>query len=701
MSLAGFSAAAQQDSAAMKNVSLKGVTVTAKKPFIEQKAGKIVLNMANSPLAAGSNTLEVLQMAPGVRVDKDGNITLNGKKVMVYVDGRPSYLSADALKALLTNTQGRYIDKIELVSNPSAKYDAAGGAMINIRMKREKGLGFNGNVTLGASQGEHFRTNDGVQLTYRAKKVSVYGGYDLSYEKRTGENSSERNTRDFNLIGDGHTTGTTQNHHFRAGLDYTISPQSTAGLSFNAMYNDREGNAYNNSAFFSKQERPDSILTATTTSSGGFFIPSVSAYYKIRLDSTGKELSINGDYYTFNHRSRNLFDTRTDNGPSYLLREHSPRQIAIRSLSADYTHPAKSGHWEAGLKTIFIKTDNDTRWEQGSESEWAKDPGKTNHFIYREWINAAYLNYSKTIGSWEVQAGLRGEHTKTKGHSLTNGMMFTKNYTRLFPNVALQYTLNENQQLSIAYRKSINRPSYQYVNPFLIFESKYAYFRGNPGLNPEMMHTVEVSHVYKGELFTTLSYQRFNGVVSEVYEQDLQSRILYSTYDNLRYSEWLFAGVSWNRQLNSWWTTSTALQGGYIRYHFDDVELRRSVPGFYFSTINSFNIPKVFTMQTAFSYSSRVVSGLQEMKDYWGVDVGFQRSFLDNKLDLKLSFKDIFRSMRFGNISDYNGVRIQTTNYNDSRVVALNFTYRFGNKYVKQSKSKRSGIEAEKQRIGQ
>lgn len=671
-------------------IALKGVTIQGQKSFVEMKAGKMILNMANSPLAAGSNVLEVLQMAPGVQVDQHGKITYNGKPVTVYLEGRPSYLNADALKALLTGTQGQNIDKIELISNPSAKYDAAGGAMINIKMKREKGLGTNGNVTVGMGYGDHFRTNESVFLNFRAKKLNVYGGYDLSYATRSRQSMSERNTPEFSILGDGSGQTTTESHNFRSGLDYTISRKSSMGFTLNAMYNEKESSSNQASRFYSKSSRPDSTLLANNQGTGGFFTPAFNAYFTTKLDSTGKELTINGDYYTFNTRSRQSFDTRSDAAPAYLLRHNSPQQIGIRSLSADYKQP----HWEAGLKTIFIKTHTDTRWEEETAAGWVPDAGKSNHFIYREWINAGYVNYARDWKKWGLQAGLRLENTHTKGHSLTTGETFSKNYARLFPNVSLQY-----QQFTLSYRKSINRPSYAAVNPFLTFESKYAYFRGNPNLGPEMAHTVELSHVYKGVLFTTLSYMRYNGVVSEVYEQDPNSKVLYSSYNNLSFSEWYFAGVSYSNKLNAWWSNHTSLQGGYIRYNFDTVALQRSTPGFFFSTINTFTIPKVCTIQSAFNYSSRVSSGLQEMKDYWGVNLAFQRSILDKKMDLKLNFTDIFRTMQMGNISDYRNVRINTTDYNDNRAVTFTMIYRFGDMTVKANRNRKSGIESEKGRI--
>lgn len=676
-------------------VALKGVTIQGQKAFVEMKAGKMILNMASSPLAAGSNVLEVLQMAPGVQVDQNGRITYNGKPVVVYLEGRPSYLNTAALKALLSGTQGQNIDKIELVSNPSAKYDAAGGAMINIKMKKEKGLGTNGNVTVGMGYGDHFRTNESVFLNYRAKKLNVYGGYDLSYSTRSRQSASERNTPEFSILGNGAALNTTESHNFRSGLDYTISNKSSLGFALNAMYNEKQTSSSQHSLFYSKSSLPDSALVADNHGTGGFFTPAFNAYFTTKLDSTGKELTINGDYYTFNTRSRQSFDTRSDAAPAYLLRHNSPQQIGIRSLSADYRQP----NWEAGLKTIFIKTDTDTRWEEETPAGWVPDAGKSNHFIYREWINAGYVNYAKDWKKWGLQAGLRLENTRTKGHSLTSGEAFSKNYTRLFPNVALQYTLNDDQQFSFSYRKSINRPSYAAVNPFLTFESKYAYFRGNPGLGPEMAHAVELNHVFKGKLFTTLSYMRYNGVVSEVYEQDPQSKVLYNSYSNLSFSEWYFAGISYSSRINSWWSNQTSLQGGYIRYNFDTVALQRSTPGFFFSTINTFTIPGVCTIQSAFNYSSRVSSGLQEMKDYWGVNLAFQRSILEKKMDLKLNITDLFRTMQMGNISDYRNVRINTVDYNDNRAVTLTMIYRFGDKNVKANRNRKSGIESEKGRI--
>ncbi|WP_123847741.1 outer membrane beta-barrel protein [Chitinophaga lutea] len=680
-------------------LQLKGVTVEGRKPFITMKAGKMVLDVAASPLSAGQHVLEILQLAPGVQVDAQGKISLNGKSVTVYIDDRPSYLSADALKALLTGKQGHSIDKIELISNPSARYDASGGALINIRLKKEKGMGTNGTLTLGAGMGAHLRTSNGVFVQHRSKKTTVYGGYDFSRQQRAMAAQTWRTAKGFRIGGDENGTTVTQNHQLRAGIDHMLNTRTTAGIAVNGMYADQDSRRTSTAAFFSKQAAADSVLTASTRGDGGFFTPAVNAYLKTRLDSTGRELSFNGDYYTFSRRRNNLFDTRTENGEAYTLEEHSPQLIRIGALSADYKHPSRIGQFDAGLKTIFIKTDNDTRWQQATAGGWVNDAGKTNHFIYKEWIAAGYLNYSRDWQKWSLQGGLRLENTSTNGRSLTSGESFRRQYVRLFPNVAIKHSLNAGNELSLSYRKSINRPSYAYVNPFLTFENKYAYFRGNPDLGPEMAHNAELTHSFKNTLFTTISYMRYNGVVSQIYEQDEKSRILYSTYANLRYSEWYFLGVSYNKQFTSWWSNNTSLQGGYIRYRFDSTALQPSVPGFFFSTVNAFSIPDVCNVQAAFSYSSRVASGLQEMKSYWGLNIGVQRSIWRKRADIKLNMTDIFRTMQQGNISDYNGVRVKSESYNDNRTVTLTFVYRFGHKDVRSVRARRSGIEQEQNRI--
>ncbi len=680
-------------------LQLKGVTVEGRKPFISMKAGKIVLDVAASPLAAGRNVLEILQLAPGVQVDGQGKISLNGKGVTVYIDDRPTYLSADALKALLTGKQGQHIDKIELVSHPSARYDASGGALINIRLKKDKGLGTNGTVTVSAGMGAHFRTSNSVFLQHRGKKATVYGGYDFSRQQRASDEQTWRTAPAFRIDGNEQGASIHENHQLRAGVDYMPNARTTAGVSLNGMYSDQRSNRSSNAAFFSKSAAADSVLTASVQGNGGFFTPAVNAYLKTRLDSTGRELSFNGDYYTFSRRRNNVFDTRTGNENPYVLEEHSPQHIRIGALSADYKHPSRIGQFEAGLKTVFIKTDNDTRWQQETAGGRVNDAGKTNHFIYREWISAGYLNYRRDWQKWGLQAGLRLENTQTNGHSLTSGASFKRQYLRLFPHVAVKHSLNADNELSLSYRKSINRPSYAYVNPFLTFENKYAYFRGNPDLGPEMAHNLELTHAFRNTLFTTLSYVRYNGVVSQVYAQDEDSRILYSTYANLRYSEWFFAGLSYNKQFTSWWSNNTSLQGGYIRYRFDSTALQPSVPGFFFSTVNAFSIPDVCNIHAAFSYSSRVASGLQEMKSYWGLNIAVQRSIWQKRADVKLNVTDIFRTMQQGNISDYNDVRVKSVSYHDNRAVTLTFVYRFGNKDVKNIRARRSGIEQEQNRI--
>lgn len=682
-------------------IALKGVTIASSKQFVEMKPGKLVLNLASSPLAAGGNILEVLELAPGVKVDADGNISYNGKPVTVYIDGRPSYLHKEALKNLLTGTQGQLVDKIELISNPSARYDAAGGAMVHIRMKREKGLGTNGTATAAAGAGEYARANASVFLNHRARGLNVYGGIDGAYGKRSATREHTRGVNGFSVNGNENSVTESRNINLRGGLDYEFNKKSAAGLTFTLGYTGSQLSRADESRFYSHSPSADSVLTANTGGRNSTWIPAVNAYYKITLDSTGRSLAINGDAYAYRRDPENLFSTYSTHAQPYILRDHSAQEVSIQSLSADYTHPSKAGKFEAGIKAIHIQTETDTRWEEQTAKGWMNDAGKTNLFIYREWISAAYLNYSRGWGKWNLEAGARLEDTRTRGHSLTTGGSFTKHYLRFFPNAALQFSPDDHNEFSFSYRKSINRPGVSAVNPFLTFRSKYNYTRGNPELNPEIAHSLELMHGWKGILFTTLSYMRYNGVVTEVNEQEPGSQVLYNTYRNLSYSEWLFAGLTFSKALNKWWSMNAALQGGYVRYHYDTAALLKPSPGYFFSNVHSFSIPDWCNLQLAFNYSSRVSSGLDVMEPVWGVNMAVQRSILQKRGDLKLNVTDIFRSRKMGSIANYHGVQTGSNTYNDARAVTFTFTWRFGNSSVKANKTRKSGIENEKGRIGQ
>ena len=502
---------------------LKEITVTARKPLFEQKPDKMVVNVDASPTNAGANALEVLEKSPGVSVDKDGNISLKGKAgVQVFIDGKPAYLSGADLANYLRNLQGTQLDQIEIMTNPPAKYDAAGNSgIINIKTKKSKQMGYNINATLGYSQGVYASNNQNLTFNYRKNKVNLFGTLSrnernsfqlLSIQRKFIEESS----KEVKSLFDQQSLMRNLNigNNAKIGADLFVSKKTTLGATFNGFYN--PGTFTNNSDI--DIANPAGILMSkangfsNSKSHWRHFGSNIN--FRHVFDTTGKELTADVDYLNYNvSSSQNLMNRYFDpSGAPTIVPDNLlgslPQLIRIYSGKADYIHPLKNGaKFEAGVKISFVETDNNAVYDTLRNGMMILDSARSNHFVYTENINAAYVNYSKQLNKkWSTQLGLRLENTTARGNSkglafsnMFNQFMpfdstFTFNYTQLFPTAYIQYAANENNSFDLNYGRRIRRPDYENLNPFVEFLDRYTFEQGNPNLRPQFSHNIELSH---------------------------------------------------------------------------------------------------------------------------------------------------------------------------------------------------------------
>ncbi|WP_343673674.1 outer membrane beta-barrel family protein [Chitinophaga sp.] len=679
--------------------------VTALKPLIEQTADKMIINVAESPLATGNTLEELLRRSPGVRLDDDGSITLNGKKVMVYINDRPSYFTAAMLKNLLLSTASNAVEKIELIANPSVKYDAAASAIINIRMKKTGKSGTNGSLSIGGGGGRYGRYTAGGDLNYREDNLNIYGNYNYQRNEQFYDVHTDRILEAEYIEEGNYEVRKKDIHNVNAGISYTIDNKNTIGLDLKGNFLGRDRDGTDQTLFRPSQSAPfDSLLNMHTLGHANINNYSANLFYQHNFDTTGTQLSINGDYAYYDQRWKDNFNTAYLDTQMkvfqlpYVIRNSSPVSVAIRSVSADFTRPTKIGTFEAGLKTVFVKTDSDIRWEVLNNDTWVNDATKTNHFIYEENVNAGYINYHNQFKKWVFQAGLRVENTHVKGNSITSSQVFNKDYTGLYPGFSLQYKASAAHRFGLSARRSIDRPQYEYVNPFLFFRSKYYYFQGNPDLNPQNTTSVELSHTWKQRLYTTLSISRTNDAISGVYVAG-DNKVLITTYQNVTHFDNYNLNITYTAALTKWWNTMNSAQFYYMHYDYNDITLPKSKPGAYVISNNTFSFPRLFTLELNAIYASRSNTGLGALTSYWVLNTGVQRNVIKNKGTLKLSVNDIFRGQQFTLASDYQQVNIRQHFLFDSRFAMLSFTYRLGNSKIKPRTERQTGIEKEKKRI--
>ncbi|HWR33622.1 MAG TPA: outer membrane beta-barrel family protein [Chitinophagaceae bacterium] len=689
---------------------LKTVTVETKKPFITLSAGKINLNIAESAVAAGNTAWDVLQIAPGVIASDDGSLTLNGKAVTVYMDGRPTYLSGEQLKNMLSTMHVSAINKMELISNPSARYDAAGQAIINIKTKKISKKGYNGTYTSGIGASRFLKYNAGIDMNHFKNKINLFGSYDFSHNGNNYLPISQRTSRSgsnlFYITESEDDTRRRNNHNYKAGLDYSPSKNTTIGILFRSFSNHRGREVSGLTILGSQKNIPDSSIHAATTGSAVFTSPALNFFFKTSFDSSKKELVINADYYRYNQQWNDnfLIEFKNNNGSAYKSaesrRDNSPTILDIYAVTADYTQHLKKLKLETGIKTSIIKTDNDVRWENNFGSGWVNDSLRTNHFIYKENINAGYAGISGTSKKWVWEAMLRAEQTNTEGHSVTLNSKFTRHYLDLFPSISLVNKLSKKNELTISYRKSIRRPFYSYTNPFLIYQGQYNYFQGNPDMKPGYSHSVQLIHSYNNLLFTTLSYTYEKNSIGIFYKQNDSTKTIIRYYDNYSKDQVISFTVAFSKNLNPWWMTSTNLSLMYEIPAYGEIKPKKVTGRPTINSLNNFTLNKagVKIEISGFCFLP-YTDGFYNYKTLGYLNLGLQKDILKKKASLRLNIRDVFKTNAFAYTALYGNVDIFTKSASDSRSIQLNFNYRFGKQFANKNKNRKSAIESETNRI--
>lgn len=676
---------------------LKEVNITSTAPVITMQGGTMVVNVAKTTTAAGSTAWEVLQKAPGVIVDNTDNLTLNGKSVTVYIDGRPSRLSGEDLKNLLSSTPGGNIDKLELMSNPSTKYDAQGAAIINIKMIKSKDLGTNGTATISGGFGRYARTTEGFTLNNRSKGVNIYGGYDYMHTNQFTATTSERRFKDGILEDNDYNRDNRNTHNVKAGADFDLNKNTSAGVLLKGSFGSRGRNADN------KTGLPDSTFMQHAGGDQSIVNPSVNVYFKTGSEKKKNEFTFNADYFSYNKDWNDMFTGqyynagKTPIGDQTNIRNNADSRINVYSASADYVQPFKFARLEAGIKTTFTETDNDMIWENKFGDNWQNDAGKTNHFIYKESINAAYVGLNKTIKKYTFNVVLRGEHTHATGNSLTIDQRFTRDYFQLFPSASISYMKDAKNQFSLSYRRSINRFGFEIVNPFITYKTAYSYQQGNPNIKPVLNQSIEATWAHNYSIFTTLAYSRSTDNLSVVFRQDPDTKIMVTSYDNQAAFNVVYANLVVSKPVTKKIRTTWTLMGLYINVNtnLDGIQYKKDNVTAIVNTQNQFTLPAGFMAELNASFQSPFTMGYASLRSMGFVDLGLRKTIMKGNGSLKLGVNDLFNTKQLRFDVKYAAIDNNSRIDMDTRVVNLTFNYKFGNKNVKQNKARKNTIEAE------
>ena len=699
------------------NKDLNEVVVTSKKLLIERKIDKTVVNVDASVTNAGTTAMDILEKSPGVTVDKDGNITLKGKQgVMVMLDGKPSFLNNTELANLLRSMSSANLDQIEIMTNPSAKYDAAGNSgIINIKTKKNKLKGFNGSVSLGYGQGVYARTNNSLNLNYKNGKFNLFSTISVNRRNNFQQLDIKRiyknQDKSINAIFDQSAIMMRRNssNSVKVGADYYANKKTTLGIVFSGFINPEMQNSFNRSLLKNHSGKLDSIAISTVAEKGSWKNEAVNLNLRHQFDSTGKEFTIDVDYIGYNATKNQPFNNITylPNGQissSNKLFGELPSTINIFSAKTDYVHPFKSGlKVETGLKTSFVNTDNTAGYFNIINEIKMPDYEKTNRFRYKENINAAYLNASKDVKKWGFQVGLRLENTNYSGNQFGNPQRrdstFLKSYVGLFPTTFISYKANDKNQFSLSYGRRINRPAYEDLNPFMFYIDRYTYGEGNPFLRPSYANVLEASHTFKEWLTTTINYSHTKDLFTETFAPRGFATVV--KQDNLSSSDEASISVSAQIPVKKIWTIIAYAEANYnqltgLVYSNNG---KTSGSNFIININNQFKFNKGWSAELSGFYRTKGVRGQIYIDPLSQINAGVQKEILKKKATVKLNIQDAFFSMIQNGRIDLVNTDASFHQYGDSRVVSVNFTYRFGKPMKAVQKRKTGGAGDEQNRV--
>ncbi len=698
---------------------LKAVTVTAEKPIVEVRADKMIVNVEGTINAVGNDALELLRKSPGVMVDKDDNLSLAGKNgVKIYVDGKPSPLTGSDMSNYLKTLQSAQIESIEIITNPSAKYEAEGNAgIINIRLKKNKTLGTNGSVNGGYSYGSLSKYNAGISLNHRNKAFNIFGNYNHNDGDNTAYFAFTKIQFDSLFEQTNKIIFSNNSHGFKTGFDYFIDNKSTIGILVNGdlakNHIETAGPMY---ITYIPTNQLDRILRASSTNAMKRTNINSNLNYRYAV-AGGSELNIDADYGYFRIRSDQFQPNYyfAPDGVTEISRTIynmiAPTDIDLYSVKADYDRNFKGGRLSIGTKIAIVNTDNDFQRYNVFGVSKVKDTLKSNRFEYKENINAVYVNFNKGFKGYMIQAGLRLENTHSKGTSsgfktesgnyVPYDSTFDRNYTDVFPSAAITFNKNPMKQWNLTYSRRIDRPAYQDLNPFEFKLNEYTFMKGNTLLRPQYTNSFGLTYTYKYKLNTTLNYSHVKDIFAQLPDTTEKTKS-FLTKKNLATQDIVSLNVSYPFQYK-WYSFFANLNAYYSHYIADfgpgSRKINQGVYAFTYYMQNSFKLGKGWTGELSGFFSSPSLwQGVFKSKAIYGVDGGLQKSLFQGKATAKVSLSDMFRTMKWSGTSNFAGVDNRANGHWESRQIKLNFTYRFGSNQVKSARQRDTGIDEEKKR---
>ncbi len=685
---------------------LEDVTVTARKPFLEQRADKLIVNVEASATAAGSTALEILQKVPGVLVIND-KVTMVGKGTpAIMIDGRLSQYTD--IEQVLRDMSASNIEKIEVISNPGAKYDASGGAVINIILKRNADLGTNGNINLSTGMGLYdtasahtdrnfYRIGPSINLNHRKGKLNIYGGYGFFHRNQFEYNELSRVIAPNIFFQTNYQPNDVNSNTYRAGADFYADKKNTFGIALRGFARNGSEDAVNKTQQLSASTGAliSSFQTFNTTQNKRIN-NSANLNWKHNFDTTGKDLNIDLDYSAFQLNTASDIVTQLSNNSKSVNNQFIDNPVHFLVLKADYSMPVnKDDKFEMGAKSSFATINNYLVFKQNGVT----DITRSTDFQYTENINAVYTSFQKKFKNWDVQAGLRVEQTVATGTSASKEVL-SRDYWQLFPSFFLTRKISKQLAGVLQYSRRVNRPSYQQQNPFIEYLDSLTYEQGNPLLLPETADEYKFSLTYENQPFFSISYnKKYDVIINNAPKQN--GNITYTTSENLASFENVAFELNFPLDFGKKISGYGGNQAIYNHYkaNYLGATYDRSQWNWLAYWQVSYKPTPMWNFEVSGFYMTKQLNEFLLLNDMGSLNFAMQHFLWEKKGRISLNFNDLLFSQKTNATIAYQAIDVRFRQWNESRNVRFTFTYSFGNQKLKAVRSRATASDAEANRV--
>jgi hypothetical protein len=693
--------------------TLESVEIISKRPIVKRLVDRMEFSVENSSLSF-NNAWEILSKTPGVTASGNGNLSVRGSQsILVTINDKKIYMTGDELKQFLESTSGEEVKSVEVITNPPAKYEAQGGIVINIKLKKVLSLGYKGSANSAYVQSMYAKGVVSTGHFYKSKKLSLTGRYSLG--SGVYVNESENTSRYFNEDGTlasewksdmRRKDKSLQQHSYRLEATYEIDSSNVFTAGTTGFHGPQQRGEY---AFPTFIYNGNGLLDSLYVTSNKRKDPVRNVAYNFlyeHLFSEKSKISVASDFTDY------FNDDKQDIGTDFYLPDgldyrntrftsQNNQGIKLFAAQVDYSNES-SGNFETGLRFGKVDADNILTFKDEIDGELIQNENRSNHFIYSETNLAGYAGYGKEFGKWSVKAGIRGEFTALKGNSVTTSEINEQRYFKIFPTFYALYKASDSQEIGFSYGKRISRPQYSVLNPFRTYFNNYSYFTGDPKLLPTIIHNLNLLYTLKSKYNFDLFYRYEKNPSMEISYQDYETNNLVYQFTNIE-KDYAF-GLEFNTNLTlfDWWEAGIQAGMSYVEDSFQGVDgkfYQNGRPTYNASANNRFalNKTKDFNGEVNFYYNSSSVQGTFVFTSTTNLSLALRKKVLKSKGEAYVVFSDIYRGQKQTTATEYGNQYNSFRSYGDTQSFRLGFRYNFGNQKL-EGKSKEKQTE-EQQRL--